>query len=67
MGYDKAQGNAAIASGQADAIVIGHHYISNPDMVERLQADAEIVEPDASTFYTQDAKGYTDYPTMGAA
>lgn len=65
MGYDKAQGNEAIASGQAEAIVFGHHYVSNPDLVERLKADAEIVEPDAATFYTPGPKGYTDYPTMG--
>lgn len=67
MGYDKAQGNEAIASGQADGIVFGHHYISNPDLVERLRADAEIVEPDASTFYSPGPKGYTDYPVLDAA
>lgn len=67
MGYDKAQGNEALASGQGDAIVIGHHYISNPDMVERLKAEAEIVEPDQATFYSQGPEGYIDYPTMAVA
>ncbi|MFM7180759.1 MAG: alkene reductase [Verrucomicrobiales bacterium] len=66
MGYGKASGNEAIASGQAEAIVIGHHYVSNPDMVERLKLDAEIVEPDASTFYSPGPKGYTDYPFLKA-
>lgn len=64
MGYDKAQGNAALASGTGDAIVFGHHFISNPDLVHRLRVDAPVVKPDASTFYTQDAKGYTDYPAL---
>lgn len=64
MGYDKATGNAAIASGQADAIVFGHHYISNPDLVERLKADAQIVEPDAATFYSPGPEGYIDYPSL---
>ena len=67
MGYDKAQANEALASGSAEAIVFGHHFISNPDLVHRLRADAPVVEPDASTFYTQDAKGYTDYPALVAA
>jgi N-ethylmaleimide reductase len=67
MGYDKTQGNDAIESGTADAIVFGHHYISNPDLVHRLRVDGPVVKPDASTFYTQDAKGYTDYPAMTAA
>ena len=64
MGYDKASGNAAIASGQAEAIVFGHHYVSNPDMVERLMADAEIVEPNPATFYSPGPEGYIDYPSM---
>ncbi|MDH4453284.1 MAG: alkene reductase, partial [Verrucomicrobiota bacterium] len=35
---------------------------SNPDLAERLQTDVALVEPDGGTFYTNDAKGYTDYP-----
>jgi N-ethylmaleimide reductase len=67
MGYDKASAAEALAGGQADAIVFGHHYVSNPDLVERLKANAEIVEPDESTYYTQEAEGYTDYPTLQLA
>lgn len=66
MGYDKTSANEAIASGQAEAIVFGHHYISNPDLVERLKFDAEIIEPDASTFYTPGPAGYIDYPFLKA-
>lgn len=36
--------------------------ISNPDLVERWQHDWPLTAPDQSTFYTQDAKGYSDYP-----
>lgn len=64
MGYDKASAEQAIVHGQADAIVFGRHYVSNPDLVERMQADAEIVEPAAETLYTQGAEGYVDYPPM---
>jgi N-ethylmaleimide reductase len=30
----------------------------------RVKAGAPLNVPDASTFYTPGAKGYTDYPTM---
>ena len=40
---------------------------SNPDLVERLKVDAEIVELDEATYYTQEAEGYTDYPTLKLA
>lgn len=67
MGYDKASAGEAIASGQAEAIVFGRNYISNPDLVERFRAGAPIAEPDPSTFYSPGAKGYTDYPYFNAA
>jgi len=64
-GYDKARGNAAIADGLADAVAYGQLYIANPDLPERFMADAPLNEPDPNTFYTQDEKGYLDYPTLG--
>ncbi len=64
LGYDKAKGNAAIASGHADAVAYGAIYIANPDLVERFQQDAPLNTPDQATFYGGDAKGYTDYPTL---
>lgn len=64
LAYDKARGNAAIASGHADAIAYGAIYIANPDLVERLRQDAALNTPDQATFYGGDAKGYTDYPTL---
>ncbi len=67
MGYTKEEAGTAIASGQLDAVAFGHQFISNPDMVERLEHNAQLAMPDASTFYTNDAKGYTDYPVMAAA
>lgn len=51
-------------SGVADAVTIGTWLISNPDMVERLKAGAPLNEPDLSTMYAGDAKGYTDYPSI---
>jgi len=63
-GYNKEHGNAVIANGEADAVAFGALYVANPDLPERFKADAELNEPDESTFYGGDEKGYTDYPFM---
>jgi N-ethylmaleimide reductase len=64
MGYQASEANSALAAGTLNAVAFGHHYVSNPDLVARLKAGIALVEPDSSTFYSHDAKGYTDYPTM---
>ncbi len=56
-----------IASGLADAISFGRTYISNPDLVERLRADAELAPDNYRTWYSDGPEGYTDYPRMGGA
>ena len=66
LGYDKARGNAAIASGHADVIAYGVPFIANPDLVERYKADAPLNEANPALFYGGDDKGYTDYPTLAA-
>jgi N-ethylmaleimide reductase len=63
-GYDKNRGNAAISDNLADAVAYGVLYIANPDLPERFKVDAALNEADLDTFYTQDEKGYTDYPFM---
>lgn len=63
-GYDKARGTKVIADGLADAVAFGQLFIGNPDLPERFAKDAALNEADPSTFYTQDAKGYTDYPKL---
>lgn len=64
MGYTPAEAAAAVASGLLAAVAFGHHYVSNPDLVERVAAGAPLVEPNPRTFYTHDAAGYTDYPRL---
>jgi len=63
-GYDKARGNEALATGAADLVAYGIPYLANPDLIERFRSDAPLNEPDMSTFYGGDAKGYTDYPIL---
>ena len=66
LGFDKARGNAAIASGHADCIAFGVPFLANPDLVERYKIDAPLNEADSSTFYGGAEQGYTDYPFMKA-
>src|SRR6185369_6919548 len=60
-GYDKAQAEAALKSGNADLVAFARLFISNPDLPARFKANAPLAEGDAATYYGGDAKGYTDY------
>jgi N-ethylmaleimide reductase len=64
LSYDKVRGNAAIASGHADAVAYGVPFIANPDLVERFREDAPLNEADSKSFYGGNEKGYTDYPSL---
>lgn len=66
-GYDRALALDSVASGRVDAVAFGRLYIANPDLVERLRENAPLNEPDGTTFYGGDAKGYTDYPTLATS
>lgn len=61
MGYTPEESAQAIKNDQIQAVAFGHHYISNPSLVEKVKNGQALIEPDQSTYYTQGAKGYTDY------
>jgi len=63
-GFNGESGAQTIAEGKADAIAYGRHFISNPDLAERLRRGAELNKYDRSTFYGGGDKGYTDYPFL---
>jgi N-ethylmaleimide reductase len=63
-GYDLASAADAIQHGQADAVVFGKAYLSNPDLVERFRAGAALNAVDFAKLYTPGPAGYTDYPAM---
>ena len=65
-GFDAATGAAALRAGEADMIAYGRHFLANPDLVERFRKGAALNQPDASTFYTDGPKGYTDYMPLGS-
>jgi 2,4-dienoyl-CoA reductase-like NADH-dependent reductase (Old Yellow Enzyme family) len=53
---------ALVDDGHADAVVVGRPAHANPDLVRRWREGLPLNEPDQSTFYTEGATGYTDYP-----
>ncbi|MCH6258994.1 alkene reductase [Puniceicoccaceae bacterium K14] len=55
-----------IADGKAEAVSFGKLYISNPDLVERLEAGVSLADPNPETFYGSGLGpvGYVDYPAM---
>jgi N-ethylmaleimide reductase len=63
-GYTQERGTAAIQSGLADAVAFGALFLANPDLPERFKSNAELNTPNPESFYTQDEKGYLDYPSL---
>ena len=57
-----------LASGRAELISIGRPFVSNPDLVHRLQDSLPLAPSNPATYYapgpTGLAEGYTDYPTV---
>jgi len=66
-GFDKAQAEAAVKTGNTDLVAFATLFISNPDLPARLKQNAPLTQADRATFYGGDAKGYTDYPSLEAA
>ncbi|MDF7813881.1 alkene reductase [Hymenobacter sp. YC55] len=56
----------ALNSGLADLVSLGRPYISNPDLVARLQHQVPLAPSDPATYYAPGpggfADGYTNYP-----
>ncbi|MET1035663.1 MAG: alkene reductase [Arthrobacter sp.] len=56
------EAEALAGDGTADAVVVGRPAIANPDLALRWRDGLPLNEPDAGTFYSDGAAGYTDYP-----
>jgi N-ethylmaleimide reductase len=65
MGYSAEEAAAAISAGALDAVAFGVPFLANPDLPARIKTGAPLNTPDQTTFYTQGAEGYTDYPAIG--
>lgn len=58
--------NAALAAGVADAIGFGKLFIANPDLPARFKEAAVLNPQRPELFYSHEAAGYTDYPSLHA-
>ena len=65
-GYDRGRAEADLREGLGDLVAFGRPFISNPDLVTRLNKGIELAAPNHELFYTPGAEGYTDYAVSGA-
>jgi N-ethylmaleimide reductase len=63
-GYDRQLAMEAVASGHADMVAFGRHFIGNPDLVDRLQRNVPLTESDRTTHSGGGAAGYIDDKTL---
>ncbi|MEM1119702.1 MAG: alkene reductase [Bacteroidota bacterium] len=66
-GYDKEKANADLAAEKGDLVAFGRPFLANPDLVKRMEVDAELNNPNPDTMYSPGAEGYIDYPTLSTA
>ncbi|WP_313341260.1 alkene reductase [Stenotrophomonas sp.] len=66
-GLERESAEQLIDAGLIDLAAFGTPFISNPDLVARLQHGWPLNTPDRATFYGGGAKGYIDYPSYKAA
>lgn len=66
-GYDQTLAAIRLVEGKADLFAFGRLYVANPDLVERLKADAPLASPNPATLFGGGAEGYIDYPTLADA
>ena len=61
-GYDRAMALSQVASKRADLVSFGRAFISNPDLVARLQNNMSLAQlMGRETLYGGGAHSYTDY------
>ena len=63
-GYDLDLAVTARLQGLVDLVAFGRPFISNPDLVDRLQRGASLNKLDEDTLYAGGEKGYIDYPFL---
>ncbi len=60
-GYNREKAEKDLESKKGDLIAFGKPFISNPDLISKLEKGTELTQFDKNTFYSPDEKGYTDY------
>jgi 2,4-dienoyl-CoA reductase-like NADH-dependent reductase (Old Yellow Enzyme family) len=65
--FDAARAQAELDAGIGDAVAFGRPFISNPDYPRRLANSIPLASDDPTTWFTQGADGYVDYPGATSA
>ena len=60
-GFDAASAEAIVQEGSADLVAFGRHFVSNPDLPERIRNGWPLSGYVRDSFFGGDAVGYTDY------
>lgn len=63
-GYSKESAELLLEQGNADMVVFGNLFISNPDLPKRFETNADLQPALRNMFYTADEKGFTDYRAL---
>jgi N-ethylmaleimide reductase len=66
-GFEPGTAMAIVDRGDADLVAFGRHFVSNPDLPQRIRDGLPLAPYDRETFYTVGAEGYVDYPAYGSA
>jgi len=59
-GYDRARAEADLNEKKGDLVAFGRPFLRNPNLVQKLETNAELVPPDMNTFFSPGAQGYTE-------
>lgn len=63
-GHSRESAQRMVDNNYADMVAFGKPFISNPDLVRRLELGSALTQPDKETFYHGGPRGYTDYPFL---
>jgi N-ethylmaleimide reductase len=66
-GFTAQSAEAILEAGDADLVAFGRHFVSNPDLPERIRNGWPLNAYVRDSFYGGTAVGYTDYPFYQAA
>src|SRR5260221_17426 len=61
-GFEPGTAEEVVEEGDADLVAFGRLFLANPDLPKRIRLGLPLNAYDRNTFYTLDARGYTDYP-----
>ncbi|WP_281222545.1 alkene reductase [Photobacterium sanguinicancri] len=65
--YTQERADEVLSKGYADLVAFGRPFVSNPDLVSRLEHGYELADLDGATLFGGNERGYTDYPAMQIA